>query len=251
MCCERHMFESLQWEATRLWRAPSFSWASLADNVFYNDNSIAAKGFYVFQVLDAEVTRQSNPVFGQVVDAWDDMEAPLIEATLETHLPYDGSDLFNYNNPAPYSSMVSQRRCSSRKSVGDTHLAPRPIRTMSRDFAHGLGKAAYRVRDIGSVELNPPVTVWVMIVGYWWEHTNKYPNGQRWVTSIILGRSESLLGAYERLGYRNQPWPPWERILQEDFDRINAHVNNEGEKSHCRIVQVKLTNQKSLFKATT
>ncbi|KAK6208521.1 hypothetical protein QIS74_12039 [Colletotrichum tabaci] len=243
MCWERHMFESLKWEATRHWRAPSFSWASVAGNVFYNDNSIAAKGFYLSQVVDAGATRQSSPVFGQVVDAWVDMEAPLIEATLETHPPYDGSDLFDYNNPGamfphghPETLFLAKVGGWQIPFRGDTHLAPGPIRPTPREPAHGLGNTAYRVRDVDSVELSPPVTVWVMIVGYWWEYTNKYPNGQRWLTSIVLGRSERQPGAYERLGYKNQPWPPWEKIPQEDFDRINTHVHNEGEKQHFRIV---------------
>lgn len=243
ICWERHMFESLKWEASKAWRAPTFSWASVSGNVFYNDNSIAAKGFYVTQVVDAEAKKQSTPVYGQVIDAWVDMEGSLLEATLETHPIYDGSDLFDYNNPGamfphghPETLFLAHVGGWKIPFRGDTHLAPGPIRPARKEFAHDLGDTAYRVREVDSVELKPPVRAWIMIVGHWWEHTNKYPDGQRWVTSIILGRSERVPGAYERLGYKNQPWPPWDRIPDEDFVRINPHVYGEGERTTFRMV---------------
>jgi hypothetical protein len=242
MCWERHMFESLKWEATREWRAPTFSWASVQGNIFYNDNSIAAKGFYVTQVVDAISTKQGAPVYGQVIDGWVDVQGPLLEATLETHPKYDNSDLFDYNNPGamfphghPETLFIAKVGGWKIPFRGDTHLAAGPIRPTLEEELEDLGETAYRVREVDSVALQP-VRVWVMIVGHWWEHTNKYPNGQRWVTNIILGRSERVPGAYERLGYKNQPWPPWEKIPDEDFERIDPCVYGEGKKTAYRIV---------------
>jgi hypothetical protein len=70
-----------------------------------------------------------------------------------------------------------------------------------------------------------------MIVGHRWEHTNKYPNGQRWLTSVLLGCSKWVLGTHEMSGYKNQPWPLEEDICKEDFERIDPHVFRGGEKS--------------------
>ena len=75
---------------------------------------------------------------------------------------------------------------------------------------------------------------WVKIVGHRWEHRNKYPNGQRWFTSILLGCSEWVLGTYEMSGYKNRPWPLEEEICKEDFERIDPRVFRGGEKSKFR-----------------
>jgi hypothetical protein len=236
MCWERHMFESIKWEATKEWRAPTFSRASVQGNIFYNDNSIAGKGFYVSQVVDAKATKQGKPVYGQVIDGWVDMHGSLLEATLETHPKYDGNDLFAYNNPDamfphghPETLFLARVGEWTIPFRGDTHLAAEPIRAKPGELMDDLGETAYRVREVNSAELEP-VKAWVMIVGHWWEYTNKYPNGQRWVTNIILGRSERVPGAYESLGYKNQPWPPWEKISEKDFESIDPHVFGMGKR---------------------
>jgi hypothetical protein len=55
---------------------------------------------------------------------------------------------------------------------------------------------------------------------------------------MILGRSERVNGEYERLGYKNQPWPPWEtdHVPEEDFKKIDPHVFGDGEKTRFRMV---------------
>ena len=242
MCWERHMFESLKWENTDEWRAPTFSWASVQGNVFYNDDSPAGKGTYLTEVLETGTTLGGTPVFGQVTDGFVIVRGPLIPAKLSTHPPYDGSSLFDYNNPGamfphghPETLFLTHVGDWSIPFRGDTHMAPGAIVPGPDDSEEARSDTAYRVGEKDSVKLSN-VEAWVMMVAYWYEYNNKYPDGQRWVTNMILGRSKRVPGAYERLGYKNQPWPPWEPISDGDMQRLDPHVNGKGEKMTFKIV---------------
>ena len=143
----------------------------------------------------------------------------------------------NYNNPGtmfphghPETLFLAHVGKWTIPFRGDTYLAAGPVRPRQEELMDDQGETASRVREEDSVPLKP-VKAWVMIVGHWWECTNRNPKGQRWVTNIILGRSERVPGAYKRLGYKNPPWPPWEMLPDED-----PHVFGDGEQTSFRIV---------------
>lgn len=243
MCWERHMFQSVKWQATAAWRAPTFSWVSVEGNIFYNDQAIAGNGTYVSEVIDAHCTLLGSSPFGQVVDGFVEIRGPLLQASLTSDPAFDPSDRKSRNNPNAMLS-PSQNDTSSLFTArtgewrilfrSDTHLASGPI-VPSPNEPPSRCMTAYRVTEEKSENIKE-ACAWILVVGYWYEYVSN-PDGQRWVTIIILGRSARVPGAFERLGFQNIAWPPLPGELSAaEMARLNTPVQGKGEKTCLKIV---------------
>ncbi|KAI9705771.1 MAG: hypothetical protein M1820_005019 [Bogoriella megaspora] len=221
MLWERHIFESLKWEATEVWRAPSFSWASVEGNIFYGEAGSAHNATYVSDVLDVECTAklESSP-FGEVLDGFVRLSTPLIEATISSTNCNCCDGLYHVE----HGNWIIRLRSDTCLRQG---LMPENSTGQSEN-------TAYRTQE-GNRNLIDRAKVWVAIAAYWYEHAS-HGSVTMWVTCLILGRSQRDAEGFERLGHNNQPWPPAECSLsEEEFKRIESFIYGRAEKTEIKI----------------
>ncbi|KAF2720574.1 HET-domain-containing protein [Polychaeton citri CBS 116435] len=65
------------------WRAPSWSWASLDDSVYFLAGACSHRTHPLCVILDQEVTLRGANTFGEVIDGWIRVSAPLLRGSLK------------------------------------------------------------------------------------------------------------------------------------------------------------------------
>lgn len=220
LCWERFLWESEPHIATKDWYAPTFSWASVRGNVYYNDNGIAGgqavsyKVTYtdgstsigqsrcLTKVLGASCTPISllNP-FGQVAEGFIKVRGPLTQAVVSDHIEAGPG--------IRYTHVVNYGRASVHLEFrADVPLRQYPTLDASANIAAFGERTAHRARP-GE---NTPVQgakVWLLNIGSRpLRYNSRRDRPDTWLACIILGRSLCVSGAYERLGYAHAQWPP-------------------------------------------
>ncbi|KAM0818388.1 putative HET-domain-containing protein [Seiridium cardinale] len=209
ICWERHLWESVPWTAPEKWRAPSFSWASVEGNIFYNDESIAGRmGTCLSEILASSCTPSSlTSPLGEVVDGFINIQGPVREARIYTHpLAARG---FNWTHilhfvdsygKLPFRADVPLARSPSGK-------APH-----SPDSNHGRVTCSQYTANRavpGSETRLDGECAWIIVIGYWYEHYSHRDEVDMWISCIVLGKADQRPNSYQRLGFVNTHWPPW------------------------------------------
>lgn len=190
LCWERHRWQSLKWCATLTYRAPTFSWASVEGNCFYNNDSISGDGVYLTEAVTGHCTLTvPSSLFGQVSDGFVKVRGPLIEGKVIDY-PWAGPGIM-WTHEFRAGDWVFP-------FVSDTALAEVP--------ANDGSVTATRVVDEQKKNIKGAV-ISALCIGSWVEYLSK-SSGQTWVAFIFLGKSRRVPGAYERLGFVNTCWPP-------------------------------------------
>lgn len=210
LCWERHLWEIVPWRATKEWRAPTFSWASVEGNVLYNDEGISGGGgVYLTEILNSgcRASSSSNP-FGAVVDGFVRLRGPLKACCIQVHPKASPGFIWSH----VLHVMGSPWRVEFR---ADVPLARSPtLRDPESEdnFLEGEHNfSAVRGRRDGD---DPPLlggeSAWMLLVGFWHQkYKSRAEKTDMWISCIILGRSLRQAGAFERLGFVNTHWPPW------------------------------------------
>ena len=222
LCWERHLWEIQSYSATEEWRAPSFSWASVEGNIFYNDNGlsggeISSLVYYkdgligtvqakrLAEVLEA----RSDPIsdtnqLGQVRGGFVRLHGSMIEASIHDH-----------TNASPGFRLTHVLRIPSTSWIwdiqSDTPLKQVPVTCVSNKKAIGLDDTVLRAPP-GQRTAVRGARVWLLNLGSRPVKDNSHNevgNTSVWLSILILGNSVRTPGAYERVGFTHILWPPW------------------------------------------
>ena len=227
MLWERHIFEGLKWEATSVWRAPSFSWASVQGNVFYGEIGSANHGVYLTEVVDAKVTPSiPGSPFGVIKHGEVTVRGPLLEATIRTPPDWEwdrSTSLFHV-----------ERGTWRVRLRSDTHLRQGPI--IADDGSKLQENTAYRTTEDTRTTINE-CKVWILIAARWVEHSSDGGPDRIWFNNLFLGKSKRIPGAFERLGHNNQPWPLSECNIEGDqYNELDDIIFGRGKVQEIKIV---------------
>jgi hypothetical protein len=210
LCWERHLWEIVPWRATKEWRAPTFSWASVEGNVLYNDEGISGGGgVYLTEILDSKcrASSRSNP-FGAVVDGFVRLRGPVKACRIQVHPRASPGFIWSHvvhvlGSPwkVEFRADVPLARSAALRHPGSKEHA----------FKDEPSFTAVRGRADGD---DPPLlegdSAWMLLVGFWHQkYKSRAEKTDMWISCIILGRSPRQAGAFERLGFVNTHWPPW------------------------------------------
>jgi len=233
LCWERYLWEVELYIAMDRYHAPTFSWASVGGNVFYNNDAIAGgpkvsypihydngttsigRTTYFSKILEAHCTplSKSNP-FGAVNDGFIRIKGPLIDALVYDHP--DAGPGFRHTHIAHFN-----RTLEKFEFHADVPLGQYPISDESENSGFSQVDTALRAPPAGGTPIRG-AKVWLLNIGYFpHRYNNRVDCPYVWLGLLILGKSLRKPGAFERVGYRHLMWPPlnstWPHTELEDL----------------------------------
>ncbi|GKT64813.1 heterokaryon incompatibility protein [Colletotrichum tofieldiae] len=220
LCWERYLWEVEPFAPMSAYRAPTFSWASVGGNVFYNNDAIAGGPGISYPIHYTDGTQsightkyystlleaKTNPIseenpFGEITDGFIRIQGPLTEALIYDHK--DTRPGRRYTHTARFIDTIEEFDFHC-----DIPLAQYTFPDVTDDSASTQDSTTALRASPGEETPVQGAKVWLLNIGYF---PHRYNNPKEcpyvWLGLLILGKSRKP-GAFERIGYKNLMWPP-------------------------------------------
>jgi hypothetical protein len=185
------------------WRAPSWSWASVENAVFFD--KITDDSTLVARIVKCEVTSRSQvAAFGEIVSGSLQVEAPLIHADRKLVREMVNQDAENPRPENPSGSVELLRRNTNSRTKANSQLKPLSM-SKHRGPDHSTTLSDFRKRT-ELPKWEPPKDVYCLVMfsrSWWWDASKKVKELDRICYSGLVlkpvdGRFERIASFYNQ-----------------------------------------------------